>query len=119
MLQITKSNHIPVQLQTPILAISTYGYIKSSSNKDNNKSGLGLGIFIGKTLLERNKAKVVCRNSKTRLGAEVIISWKNTFLKDFILRFFQILVLLGRQVGRSPLNFESDVRFASNPKTQQ
>ena len=57
-------------------------YIKSSSNKDNNKSGLGLGIFIGKTLLERNKAKVICRNSKTRLGAEVIISWKNTFLKD-------------------------------------
>ena len=57
-------------------------YIKSSSNKDNNKSGLGLGIFIGKTLLERNKAKVICRNSKTRLGAEVIISWKNTFLKE-------------------------------------
>ncbi len=56
-------------------------YIKSSSNKNNNKSGLGLGIFIGKTLLERNKAKVICRNSKTRLGAEVIISWKNTFLK--------------------------------------
>ena len=57
-------------------------YIKSSSNKDNNKSGLGLGIFIGKTLLERNKAKVICRNSKTRLGAEVIISWKNTSLRD-------------------------------------
>ncbi len=57
-------------------------YIKSSSNKDNDKSGLGLGIFIGKTLLERNKAKVICRNSKTRLGAEVIISWKNTFLKN-------------------------------------
>ena len=57
-------------------------YIKSSSNKDNNKSGLGLGIFIGKTLLERNKAKVICRNSKTRLGAEVIISWKNAFLKN-------------------------------------
>ena len=57
-------------------------YIKSSSNKDSDKSGLGLGIFIGKTLLERNKAKVICRNSKTRLGAEVIISWKNTFLKN-------------------------------------
>ena len=56
-------------------------YIKSSSNKDNDKSGLGLGIFIGKTLLERNKAKVICRNSKTRPGAEVIISWRNTFLK--------------------------------------
>ena len=40
-------------------------YIKSSSKNNNNaKSGLGLGIFIGKTLLERNKAKVICRNSK-------------------------------------------------------
>ena len=57
-------------------------YIKSSSNKGNAKSGLGLGIFIGKTLLERNQAKVICRNSKTRPGAEVIISWKNTFLKN-------------------------------------
>ena len=57
-------------------------YIKSSSDKQNKKEGLGLGIFIGKTLLERNKAKVICRNSKTRPGAEVIISWKNTFLKN-------------------------------------
>ena len=57
-------------------------YIKSSSDKNNKKTGLGLGIFIGKTLLERNKAKVICRNSKTRPGAEVIISWKNTFLKN-------------------------------------
>ena len=56
-------------------------YIKSSSDKKNTKTGLGLGIFIGKTLLERNKAKVICRNSKTRPGAEVIISWKNTLLK--------------------------------------
>ncbi len=56
-------------------------YIKSSFDKENKKAGLGLGIFIGKTLLERNKAKVICRNSKTRSGAEVIISWKNTFLK--------------------------------------
>ena len=57
-------------------------YIKSSSDKNNKKAGLGLGIFIGKTLLERNKAKVICRNSKTRPGAEVIISWNNTFLKN-------------------------------------
>tara|TARA_B100000963_G_scaffold132719_1_gene115561 strand:+ start:978 stop:2258 length:1281 start_codon:yes stop_codon:yes gene_type:complete len=56
-------------------------YIKSTSVKNNSKAGLGLGIFIGKTLLERNKAKVICRNSKTRPGAEVIISWKNTVLK--------------------------------------
>ena len=56
-------------------------YIKSSSDQNNKKTGLGLGIFIGKTLLERNKAKVICRNSKTRPGAEVIISWKNNLLK--------------------------------------
>ena len=57
-------------------------YIKSSYYIDNPKAGLGLGIFIGKTLLERNKAKVICRNSKTRAGAEVIISWKNSSLKN-------------------------------------
>jgi len=57
-------------------------YIKSSNKLDHSKSGLGLGIFIGKTLLERNKAKVICRNSKTRPGAEVIINWKNIFLKN-------------------------------------
>ena len=54
-------------------------YIKSESGDQNHK-GLGLGIFIGKTLLERNKAKVICRNSQTRSGA-VVISWKNTDLK--------------------------------------
>ena len=41
------------------------------------KSGLGLGLFIGKTLLEKNFATVNCWNSKTRSGAEVIIRWKN------------------------------------------
>ena len=57
-------------------------YIKSSSDKENKKAGLGLGIFIGKTLLERNKAIVICRNSKTRHGAEVIINWNNATLKN-------------------------------------
>ena len=56
-------------------------YIKSSSYDDKSKSGLGLGIFIGKTLLERNGAKVICRNSKTRSGAEVLLTWKNNVLK--------------------------------------
>jgi len=50
-------------------------YLKSSKN--NELSGLGLGIFIGKTLLEKNFASVKCENSKTRSGAEVIIKWKN------------------------------------------
>ena len=48
-----------------------------SSEKLKSKSGLGLGIFIGKTLLERNNAKIICRNSKTRSGAEIIIKWEN------------------------------------------
>ena len=57
-------------------------YIKSSSINNEQKVGLGLGIFIGKTLLERNFAKIICRNSKTRSGAEVLISWKNSDLKS-------------------------------------
>ena len=44
---------------------------------DKDKTGLGLGLFIGKTLLEKNFATVSCGNSETRSGAEVIITWKN------------------------------------------
>ena len=52
-------------------------YLKSFSKENKVKSGLGLGIFIGKTLLEKNFASVSCNNSKTRNGAEIIIKWKN------------------------------------------
>ena len=52
-------------------------YLKSNYSNNKSKEGLGLGLFIGKTLLEKNFAAVNCRNSKTRKGAEVIISWKN------------------------------------------
>ena len=52
-------------------------YLKSNNSKDKLKEGLGLGLFIGKTLLEKNFASVNCRNSETRTGAEVIIKWKN------------------------------------------
>ena len=52
-------------------------YIKSLRSKDNIKSGLGLGIFIGKTLLEKNQAKLLFRNSETRGGAEIKIEWLN------------------------------------------
>ena len=57
-------------------------YIKSLSSKDNTKSGLGLGIFIGKTLLEKNQAKLLFRNSETRGGAEIKIEWSNKNLAD-------------------------------------
>ncbi len=52
-------------------------YLKSSHDNDKTKSGLGLGIFIGKTLLEKNFATILCRNSKIKSGAEIIIKWKN------------------------------------------
>jgi len=52
-------------------------YIKSYKSSAKSKSGLGLGIFIGKTLLEKNYANILCRNSKTSGGAEVSIKWKN------------------------------------------
>ena len=52
-------------------------YIKSYKSSVKSKSGLGLGIFIGKTLLEKNYANILCKNSETRSGAEVNIKWKN------------------------------------------
>ncbi|MDB9831853.1 ActS/PrrB/RegB family redox-sensitive histidine kinase [Candidatus Pelagibacter sp.] len=52
-------------------------YIKSFKSSVISKSGLGLGIFIGKTLLEKNFANILCRNSKTRSGAEISIKWRN------------------------------------------
>ena len=58
-------------------------YIRSKEKNYQKNSGLGLGIFIGGTLLERNYARVTCRNSLTRNGAEVIIKWKNKDLKGF------------------------------------
>ncbi len=57
-------------------------YIKSLQSKNESRAGLGLGIFIGKTLLEKNKAKLLIRNSETRGGAEIKIEWLNKDLKS-------------------------------------
>ena len=56
-------------------------YLRLLKNKEKNQHGLGLGIFIGKNLLEKNFASLSCKNSKTRTGAEVNIRWKNQDLK--------------------------------------
>ena len=56
-------------------------YLRTLKNKNKKQSGLGLGIFIGKNLLEKNFASLNCQNSKTRTGAEVNIRWKNQDLK--------------------------------------
>jgi len=52
-------------------------YLRSNDPIEKSKVGLGLGLFIGKILLEKNFASVHCRNSKTRSGAEVLIKWHN------------------------------------------
>ncbi len=55
-------------------------YLRSIKSSNNEKTGLGLGLFIGKTLLEKNFATINCQNSQTRTGAEVVIRWKNSDL---------------------------------------
>ncbi len=52
-------------------------YLRSNDPPDKAKEGLGLGLFIGKTLLEKNFASVNCQNSKIRSGAEIIVKWNN------------------------------------------
>jgi len=52
-------------------------YIRSASEKNISKYGLGLGTFIGKTLLEKNYANISFLNSEEGKGAEVKIKWKN------------------------------------------
>jgi len=55
-------------------------YIRTTDEVHISKYGLGLGTFIGKTLLEKNFANINFANSKTTGGAEVIIKWKNNYL---------------------------------------
>ena len=54
-------------------------YISTKSKKLKLKAGLGLGTFIGKTLLERKKAKIEFTNLY-KSGAQVEISWKKNDL---------------------------------------
>ena len=55
-------------------------YIRTTDEAHIAKYGLGLGTFIGKTLLEKNYANINFANSKTTSGAEVLIKWKNNYL---------------------------------------
>ena len=56
-------------------------YIKSKSKELSPNSGLGLGTFLWKTLLERQNAKLLFRRNSDLGGALTIISWSP---KDFI-----------------------------------
>ena len=55
-------------------------YIRSEDNKISSKSGLGLGTFIGKTLLERMKANVTFEKCPKTNGAMVTIQWQTNSL---------------------------------------
>ncbi len=56
-------------------------YIKSSSQEIKQKIGLGLGTFIGKTLLEKNYGRINFKNKSNKKGATVTLSWLNNDLK--------------------------------------
>ena len=56
-------------------------YISSRYSKNENKSGLGLGTFLGKTLLNRKNAKVTFNNNSVLGGARVVVNWR---IKDLI-----------------------------------
>jgi len=52
-------------------------YIRTADQRNILKYGLGLGTFIGKTLLEKNFANISFNNSLVTGGAEILIKWKN------------------------------------------
>tara|TARA_B100001996_G_scaffold83524_1_gene61595 strand:+ start:438 stop:1724 length:1287 start_codon:yes stop_codon:yes gene_type:complete len=52
-------------------------YIRTTNEDNILKYGLGLGTFIGKTLLEKNYANIIFKNSNHNGGAEVRIKWEN------------------------------------------
>ena len=51
-------------------------YIKSRSKLYKNNAGLGLGTFLGKTLLERQSAIISFENDSSLSGAKVKIKWR-------------------------------------------
>jgi two-component system sensor histidine kinase RegB len=57
-------------------------YIKSKAKELSSKSGLGLGTFLGKTLLERQGASLLFKKNGKLGGASVIISWNPDAFTD-------------------------------------
>ena len=56
-------------------------YIKSKSKELSSNAGLGLGTFLGKTLLEKQNATLLFRRNSELGGALIIINWSP---KNFI-----------------------------------
>ena len=59
-------------------------YIKSKSKLSKNDTGLGLGTFLGKTLLERQSAVISFENGSALNGAIVKIKWRINDLTTLI-----------------------------------
>ena len=59
-------------------------YIKTRSKRVKNNAGLGLGTFLGKTLLERQSAIISFDNNGTLSGARVKIKWRINDLSTLI-----------------------------------
>tara|TARA_Y100001970_G_scaffold285602_1_gene405816 strand:- start:3721 stop:5010 length:1290 start_codon:yes stop_codon:yes gene_type:complete len=64
-----------------IIALIGEPYIKSKSQEVSSNSGLGLGTFLGKTLLERQFANLSFSKDKNLGGASVKIMWNINYLK--------------------------------------
>ena len=57
-------------------------YIRSKSKELSSNSGLGLGTFLGKTLLERQGANLQFKRNSKLGGALVVISWRPNSLTN-------------------------------------
>ena len=57
-------------------------YIKSKSKELSSNSGLGLGTFLGKTLLERQGANLKFKRNSKLGGAFVVLSWSPNAFTD-------------------------------------
>ena len=64
-----------------IISVIGEPYIKSKSQEVSSNSGLGLGTFLGKTLLERQFANLTFSKDSELGGASVKISWNVNYLK--------------------------------------
>ena len=57
-------------------------YIRSKSKELRSNSGLGLGTFLGKTLLERQGAKLLFKKKSELGGALVVLAWSPNNFND-------------------------------------
>ena len=80
--QSKKNTHITISddgqgFQDDVISNLGQPYLKSEK-VSKNKKGMGLGVFISKSLLERCNTKVSFQNKKNNSGAVIKITWINS-----------------------------------------